>query len=169
MHAQDCCPHSHRQKLNLRAPVTAAKVPPLLSPNAVFLPPPSQLLHATPSSAGNADWRGGAPGPAPSGHWLRWRSHRPSRTAQHVEECYDMTFCPGIVSSPGARLSQSLCGQGDSSAPLAGGMGHTCEAFALQPVTPPLHAGCLYCPCLTRELQRPKETNYQDTQGPRKL
>lgn len=50
-------------------------------------------------------------GPAPSGHWLRWGPHRPSPAAQHMEECYDMTFCRGIVSCPGARLSQSLCGQ----------------------------------------------------------
>ena len=69
-----------------------------------------------------------------------------------------MTFVQALHPVLEQGSPKSLCGQGDSSAPLPGGMGHNCEASALQPVTPPLCARCVYCLCLTRQLQKLKET-----------
>lgn len=100
MRASDCCPHPHRWKLSLRVPVTTSKVPPLLSPNTFSFP----------------IWALG-----------RVKTTQVIPRYPDMEECCDMTFCPGSVSSPGARLSQGLCGQGDSSAHLPGGTGHTRE------------------------------------------
>lgn len=58
---------------------------------------------------------------------------------------------------------RACAGRSDGSSHLPGDTAYTDEASVPHPAMPQLYVGRLYYLYLIRELQRPKETNYQDS------